>query len=131
MFLKNIDENDQSRVFTEDQLIQTCADLAMAGSDTTGNSIEYAILYMLQFPHEQRAVQKEIDSVIGHHRKPTIDDRNKMPYTEATILEILRCANVIAFDYRTALRDTQLCGATVPKVCYLLKNHHLWFISVM
>ena len=47
-------------------------------------------------PHSNQDVQdelrKEIFEVIGKEKQPSLSDRIKMPYTEATILEIQRQA---------------------------------------
>lgn len=47
----------------------------MAGSETTSNTIEFAILYLMQNPEVQRRVQEEIDRVVGPDRTPTISDK--------------------------------------------------------
>lgn len=48
----------------DEQLIQSCSDMFLAGADTTGNSLEFAILYMAKFPDVQSKVQAEIDRVV-------------------------------------------------------------------
>jgi Cytochrome P450 len=52
-----------------------CRDLFMAGTDTTFNSITYALVYMVKYPHVQRKVQEELDSVVGGDRLPGLEDR--------------------------------------------------------
>ena len=42
----------------------------------------------------QDKVRREIGEVIGLERQPLLADRKQMPYTEATIEEITRCADV-------------------------------------
>lgn len=59
----------------EAQLIQCCVDLVMGGSDTTSNTLEFALLAMIRNPEVQAKVQEEIDSVIGQTRLPTLADR--------------------------------------------------------
>jgi hypothetical protein len=60
------------------QLIQSCADMFMAGADTTGDYLEFAILYMLKFPEVQRRVQEEIESVVPPGHVPTLSDRERL-----------------------------------------------------
>ena len=45
---------------------------------------------MTCFPEVQRKAQAEIDAVIGHDRLPTIADRERLPYLNALLLEVLR-----------------------------------------
>jgi cytochrome P450 len=61
-----------SSFLPDDQLIQTCTDTFMAGADTTGAALEFAIFYMLSFPEVQKKVQVEIDSTVSRNGSPTI-----------------------------------------------------------
>ena len=45
---------------------------------------------MAEYPEVQTKVQSEIDRKIGRKRVPTIDDRGTLPYTEATLYEVIR-----------------------------------------
>ena len=42
------------------------------------------------FPEVQRKAQTELDAVIGDDRLPTIADRERLPYLNALVLEVLR-----------------------------------------
>ena len=50
---------------------------------------------MAREPEVQCRVQAEIDQVVGADRLPRLQDRDQMPYTEAVIMEVQRCANVV------------------------------------
>ncbi len=46
-----------------DSLLNTMLDFFIAGSDTTSTSLIWAVLYMIQHPEIQTAVQEELDRV--------------------------------------------------------------------
>jgi len=62
--------------FLEEQFIMVCLDLFTAGSETTANTIDFGILYMIQNPDVQKKVQAEIDQVIGPNRLPALTDKS-------------------------------------------------------
>ena len=57
-----------------------CLDLFTAGSETTANTLDFAILYMIRNPNVQRKVQEEIDNVIGTSRLPENNDRQRLKF---------------------------------------------------
>jgi hypothetical protein len=60
------------------------------------NTLTWGLLYMAREPAIQSRLQAEIDRVTGPGgRLPRLADRDAMPYTEAVIMEIQRCANVV------------------------------------
>ncbi|PSN30193.1 Methyl farnesoate epoxidase [Blattella germanica] len=46
-------------------------------TETTTSSIEFSLMYMILYPEVQKAVQKELDAVVGQNRRPTLEDRPK------------------------------------------------------
>jgi cytochrome P450 len=61
----------------EQQLLDLCKDLFLAGSDTSFNSLTFSLVFMLNFPDVQRKVQEELDRVVGQDRLPGLDDKAK------------------------------------------------------
>ena len=70
-------------------------DLFSAGQETVKTTLQWGILWMLHNPEVQKKVQGELDVVVGRSRLPALDDLPFLPYTEATILEIIRRSNVV------------------------------------
>ena len=98
----------------------TVADLLVAAIDTTSNSLSFAILYMIKYPEVQRRVQAELDGVLVGTR-PTVFDRPNLPYTEATMWEVLRISNVLPVLVRTSSYDTNVGGYAVKEVtCHFI-----------
>ena len=57
-----------------------------------------------------------MNSVIGEGMKPTLKDRQNLPYTEATLTEVLRVSPTAptTLPHQT-IRDTEVGGYKLPK----------------
>lgn len=77
------------------QIQQVLGDLFSAGMETIKTTLEWAVLLMLHHPEIAKAVQDELDQVVGRSRKPTYADYHSLPLTRATILEVLRRCNIV------------------------------------
>ncbi|XP_073913118.1 cytochrome P450 2B1-like isoform X2 [Castor canadensis] len=112
-------EKEKSNVHTEfhhQNLILTLLSLFFAGTETSSTTLRYGFLLMLKYPHVAERVQKEIKEVIGSHRPPALDDRNKMPYTEAVIHEIQRFSDLLPIGVpHMVIQDTAFRGHIIPK----------------
>lgn len=108
-------------------LIMTVGNLYAAGAFTTADTISWTILYMTKNQDMQRKVQQEIDHVIGPYRSPQMDDKPKLPYTWAVVLETMRLATVAPLGITHSVgKDTALFGCVIPKDTILIPN--LWHI---
>lgn len=107
---------DPTAGFTEENLLYCVVDLFGAGTETTANSLRWAVLFMANHPSVQEKVHAEIDRVIGKSRQPSMDDRSDLPYTYAVIHEIQRCGNIVPFTPpRVSNKDTTIAGCLIPK----------------
>jgi hypothetical protein len=103
------------------------------------------VLAMVLNPDVQRKAQEEIDTIVGHGRLPSLDDRPRMPYMEALLLEVLRyhpigpmgMSIVLSFLRYAALilrvgiphavsQDDYYNGMFIPKESIVLVN--LWCV---
>lgn len=118
VYVKEMKKNDgiNNVTYTEDGLVMILLDLFSAGAESVANSLDYSLLYMILHPHIQRKVQEELDAVVGRSRKPSLDDRSRLPYLDATLTEALRI-NPIApvAPHHRVMTDTKLNGYDIPK----------------
>ncbi|XP_037084458.1 methyl farnesoate epoxidase-like [Pollicipes pollicipes] len=125
-FLLEMEKPDaEARLFTERNLSIIGMDLFIAGMETTSTSLSWALLFMVKHPEVQSRVQREIDAVLGGI-PPTYGDRMRMPYTEATLMEVMRRSKVIpGAAPHCALSDISFRGYTIPKGTTVIMHLHM------
>ncbi len=94
--------------FGEINFLNVLMDLFMAGSETSSNILNHAMLLLIKNPSAMRKLQTELDQVTGRARLPTYADRTQTPYTEAVITEIMRVANIAPVAVHLASKDTTI-----------------------
>ncbi|KAL6467707.1 hypothetical protein MHYP_G00233840 [Metynnis hypsauchen] len=119
-------EKDVSNTeFHYENMIATVLNLFVAGTETTSTTIRYALMLLIRHPEIQERMQKEIDTVIGQERSPTMDDRKSLPFTDAVIHEVQRYMDLVPLNVpHYALRDITFRGYTIPKDTMILPMLH-------
>ncbi|KAI4829145.1 hypothetical protein KUCAC02_023206 [Chaenocephalus aceratus] len=116
-------DDEPDACFDGGNLVKCSFDLFGAGTETTSITLRWGVLYMAKYTEIQEKVQKEIDSVIGQSREPSMEDRPNMPYTDAVIHEIQRIGNVVPHNLpHVTNRDVQIGGYTIPKGVIVMPN---------
>ncbi|XP_066602887.1 cytochrome P450 18a1 [Prorops nasuta] len=99
----------------DQQMQQILGDLFSAGMETVKTTLEWAFVMMLHHPDAAKAVQEELDQVVGRSRMPALEDLPFLPITEATILEVLRRSSIVPLGTTHATtRDVMLNGYKIP-----------------
>jgi cytochrome P450 len=52
------------------------SDMFLAGSDTTSTTLNWVIVYLMNYPEVQKKLYEEIDGVVGS-RFPSLSDRSR------------------------------------------------------
>ncbi|XP_040848356.1 cytochrome P450 2C5-like isoform X1 [Ochotona curzoniae] len=110
------EKHNKQPEFTLENLKITAFDLFAGGTETTSITLRHGLLLLLKHPEVTAKVQEEIESVIGRHRSPCMQDRNRMPYTDAVIHEVQRFINLAPTNLPHAVtHDIKFRNYLIPK----------------
>ncbi|KAG5269806.1 hypothetical protein AALO_G00206360 [Alosa alosa] len=110
--------------FHYDNLAATVFNLFLAGTETT-STIRFAFMILIKHPDIQERVQKEIDSVLGQHGVPRMEDRKSLPFTDAVIHEVQRYMDLVPLNLpHLAIKDISFKGYTIPKDTVIIPMLH-------
>ncbi|XP_055904380.1 cytochrome P450 307a1-like [Eupeodes corollae] len=96
----------------------------IGGHSAVGNLVTLALAYILRNPEVAEKIQNEVDSIAGsENRRVTMMDMENMPYTVATIYEVLRyCSSPIV--PHVATEDVAIAGYGVTKGTIVFVNNY-------
>ncbi|XP_054720108.1 cytochrome P450 2J2-like [Uloborus diversus] len=130
-FLKEIEKNKGKPTtnFHEKNMIGNAQALVIGGSETTRTSLLWLLIALVEYPEVQKKVQEEIDSVIGREGKCHWQERAKLPYTYATVMEGQRWRSVTPLNViHSAGGDFKIGDYDVPKGANIIANN--WAIHM-
>ncbi|KAJ3595294.1 hypothetical protein NHX12_004598 [Muraenolepis orangiensis] len=114
---------DPGTSYSRENLIFSVGELIIAGTETTTNTLRWAMLYLALYPNIQERVHGEIDSVLANGRAPSLEDKQRMPYVEAVLHEVLRFCNIVPLGiFRATSQDAHVNGYTIPKGTMVITN---------
>jgi len=59
----------------DDQLAVVGIDFLFPATTTVTSTLNFALVFLLNYPEVQTKMQQELDKVVGRDRLPTLDDR--------------------------------------------------------
>jgi len=122
---KKREKPEEISSFSDEQLAVIGVDILFPAATTVSTTLNFAMVFLLNYPSVQRKMQQEVDIVVGRDRLPTLDDRARLPYIEAFLREVMRKQTLVpmAIVHR-ATEDTALNGYFIPKDTAVVLN--LW-----
>uniref|UniRef100_A0A8C6YGG0 Uncharacterized protein n=1 Tax=Naja naja TaxID=35670 RepID=A0A8C6YGG0_NAJNA len=110
------EQNSSKIIYTPENLVRFVLEMLFAGTVSTTNVLVSSLLVVAKLPHIQAKVQQEIAEVVGTNRIPSMEDRLKMPFTNAVIHEVQRCwKDSLETFPRAATCDLKFHGYNIPK----------------
>nr|AHB33947.1 santalene/bergamotene oxidase [Santalum album] len=98
-------------------------DLFVAGSDTTSSTVEWAMTELLRKPETLERARSELHETIGPKNLVQEADMPRLPYLQAVVKETFRLHPPVPLLLpRTAEKDAELCGFTVPAGAQIMVN---------
>ncbi len=115
---------DKNKTFDENDLVYIGFDMLIGGVATSSTFLYNILGILVNHPSIQDRAYREINEVIGQ-RLPMFEDRQKLPFIEALILETLRYTSLVpvAFRHSTAA-NFDFHGYFIPKGTMIFPN--LW-----
>ncbi|KAL2321642.1 hypothetical protein Fmac_026021 [Flemingia macrophylla] len=130
-FLLNLKEeasgDDSKTPFTITHVKALLIDMVVGGTDTSSNTIEFAMAEILRKPEVMKKVQEELESVIGKDNMVEESHIHKLPYLQAVMKETLRLHPTVPLMVPHCPSETTTVGGyTIPKGSRVFVN--VWAI---
>ncbi|WKX93241.1 hypothetical protein Q1695_010913 [Nippostrongylus brasiliensis] len=124
---------DDMGYFDDWQMKMLLLDLFFAGMETTVTTLKWGFLLTVLHPSVQARVQDELDNECTGP-VVTLADRQRLPYTQATINEIQRIANILPINLlRTVSDDVDIDGyhfpaktLVIPQISILMNDERVF-----
>ncbi|CAH1415625.1 unnamed protein product [Lactuca virosa] len=84
------DDTDSKTPFTMAHLKALLMDMVVGGTETTSNTVEFALAEMMNKPEILKKAQQELETVVGKDNIVEESHINKLPYLYAIMKEVLR-----------------------------------------
>ncbi|CAG7785712.1 unnamed protein product [Allacma fusca] len=124
-----LEESGKLRDFQEIDLYTTLMDLFIGGTETTSTTLVWSFFFLAQHPETQEKLANEILTVVGN-RDVMLSDKLRLPYVEATILEIMRLSHIAPNAAPHAVtQDLIFKGFYLPKNTVVLPNFYAGLMS--
>lgn len=117
--IKNARKENRPPQFETTVLKDELFGFLLAGHETTSTTVNWGLKFMTDHHDVQHKLREALYSAIpsARGRQPTYSEiiAAKIPYFDAVVEEMLRCAGTVMVQSRKALVETDLLGYRIPK----------------
>ncbi|XP_054810112.1 carnosic acid synthase-like [Prosopis cineraria] len=125
--LKMKDETDSMTPLSMANIKALLVDMVIGGTDTSSNTIEFAMAHLINEPKVMKRVQEELDSIVGKNNMVEESHIQKLPYLLAVMKEVLRLHPVVPLLVpHCPSETTSVGGYAIPKGSRVFVN--VWAI---
>ena len=111
--LQSAKDTETGLGLTDQELHDEVMTIFMAGHETTGNGMAWALYAVGEHPEVRERLEAEVDEVLGG-RTPTLDDLSNLTYTKMVVDEVLRMYPPIWGYTRDPIADDEIDGYHIP-----------------
>ncbi|KAM7525628.1 hypothetical protein LguiA_015530 [Lonicera macranthoides] len=121
--LEKKEEGDAKVPLSMDHIKSLLMDMVVGGTDTTSNTIEFALAEMMNKPQIMKKAQQELDTIVGKNNMVEEFHIQKLPYLNAIMKEVLRLHPVLPLMVPHCPSETcVISGYTIPKGARVFVN---------
>ncbi|KAF1872480.1 hypothetical protein Lal_00016781 [Lupinus albus] len=126
-FLLNMKEEADSKTTLTITHVKALLMMVVGGSDTSSNTVEFAMAEMMYKPEVMKRVQEELEATVGKDNIVEESHIHKLSYLHAVMKEVLRLHPVLPLLVPHCPNETTLVeGYTIPKGSRVFVN--VWAI---
>ncbi|KAN0037867.1 hypothetical protein ACTA71_000038 [Dictyostelium dimigraforme] len=114
----------ENNIITEEALISICIDVLIAGTDTVGQTLSFAIVTLVNNPEIQEKLSKNIiDSMEPDDHYSYSKYRSSIPYLSLVVKEVFRMypAGILGLPHMTS-EDCEIQGHKIAKGTQIIQN---------
>ncbi|KAI6120005.1 cytochrome P450 [Pisolithus croceorrhizus] len=102
---------------------ETATGIYLGAAETTSSTLKVLVLAMILNPEIQDKVHAELDAVVGKGVLPRFEDRERLPYLQATMYEVMRWNPAVPLGIPHATTASDIVdGYYIPKGTLVIFN---------
>ena len=119
------DEEAGRERMSDEQVRDEAMTIFLAGHETTANAMTWAFYLLSRNPEAEARLHAELDEVLEGGRAPSVEDTQRLRYTEMVAAETMRLYPPAWAVGRMAVEDHEADGYFIPKGSLVLASQYV------